>query len=151
MPFLEHRAGACASEPPACEARLLNAELWRRFHDIGTEMIITKGGSPAASWQAAPHHVAASKEAAALSARTPMPYRFVGAFVNFVKCRPLRIFVPAGAGRVVLYRDDGDSGAGAGRGAAAVAPAPSAPRTIRPHHRDRDRCIVRSQSAGRRF
>ncbi|XP_013180443.1 PREDICTED: T-box transcription factor TBX6-like [Papilio xuthus] len=40
---LQHRVGAEA-EPPACEARLLNADLWRRFHDIGTEMIITKGG-----------------------------------------------------------------------------------------------------------
>ncbi|XP_068629834.1 T-box transcription factor TBX6-like [Battus philenor] len=40
---LQHRVGVEA-EPPACEARLLNAELWRRFHDIGTEMIITKGG-----------------------------------------------------------------------------------------------------------
>lgn len=40
---LEHRVGADA-EPPACEARLLNGDLWRRFHDIGTEMIITKGG-----------------------------------------------------------------------------------------------------------
>ncbi|XP_049867092.1 T-box transcription factor mls-1-like [Pectinophora gossypiella] len=40
---LQHRMGADA-EPPACEARLLNGDLWRRFHDIGTEMIITKGG-----------------------------------------------------------------------------------------------------------
>ncbi|XP_041977347.1 T-box transcription factor mls-1-like [Aricia agestis] len=40
---LHARVGADAS-PPACEARLLNGELWRRFHDIGTEMIITKGG-----------------------------------------------------------------------------------------------------------
>ncbi|CAK1545151.1 unnamed protein product [Leptosia nina] len=40
---LQHRVGADA-EPPACEARLLNGDLWRRFHDIGTEMIITKGG-----------------------------------------------------------------------------------------------------------
>ncbi|XP_045491817.1 T-box transcription factor TBX6-like [Colias croceus] len=40
---LQHRIGADA-EPPACDARLLNGELWRRFHDIGTEMIITKGG-----------------------------------------------------------------------------------------------------------
>ncbi|XP_022120465.1 T-box transcription factor TBX6 [Pieris rapae] len=40
---LQHRVGADA-EPPVCEARLLNGDLWRRFHDIGTEMIITKGG-----------------------------------------------------------------------------------------------------------
>ncbi|KAL4711955.1 hypothetical protein ACJJTC_011262 [Scirpophaga incertulas] len=40
---LQHRIGVDA-EPPACEARLLNGDLWRRFHDIGTEMIITKGG-----------------------------------------------------------------------------------------------------------
>ncbi|XP_037973832.2 T-box transcription factor mls-1 [Plutella xylostella] len=40
---LQHRVGADC-EPPACEARLLNGDLWRRFHDIGTEMIITKGG-----------------------------------------------------------------------------------------------------------
>ncbi|CAH2240225.1 jg1783 [Pararge aegeria aegeria] len=40
---LQHRVGADA-EPPACETRLLNGDLWRRFHDIGTEMIITKGG-----------------------------------------------------------------------------------------------------------
>ncbi|KAI5641660.1 hypothetical protein NE865_06174 [Phthorimaea operculella] len=40
---LQHRMGADA-EPPACDARLLNGDLWRRFHDIGTEMIITKGG-----------------------------------------------------------------------------------------------------------
>ncbi|CAH2086150.1 unnamed protein product [Euphydryas editha] len=40
---LHHRIGADA-KPPACEARLLNGDLWRRFHDIGTEMIITKGG-----------------------------------------------------------------------------------------------------------
>ncbi|XP_050678523.1 T-box transcription factor mls-1-like [Leptidea sinapis] len=40
---LQHRVGPDA-EPPACEARLLNGDLWRRFHDIGTEMIITKGG-----------------------------------------------------------------------------------------------------------
>ncbi|XP_013195009.2 T-box transcription factor mls-1 [Amyelois transitella] len=40
---LQHRVGSNA-EPPACDARLLNAELWRSFHDIGTEMIITKGG-----------------------------------------------------------------------------------------------------------
>ncbi|CAF4939007.1 unnamed protein product [Pieris macdunnoughi] len=40
---LQHRVGADA-EPPVCEGRLLNGDLWRRFHDIGTEMIITKGG-----------------------------------------------------------------------------------------------------------
>ncbi|XP_061712591.1 T-box transcription factor TBX6-like [Cydia pomonella] len=40
---LQHRLGVEA-EPPACKARLLNGDLWRRFHDIGTEMIITKGG-----------------------------------------------------------------------------------------------------------
>ncbi|OWR47291.1 hypothetical protein KGM_212086 [Danaus plexippus plexippus] len=35
-----------SAEPPSCEGRLLNGDLWRRFHDIGTEMIITKGGRP---------------------------------------------------------------------------------------------------------
>lgn len=40
---LQHRVGVDA-EPPACDTRLLNGDLWRRFHDIGTEMIITKGG-----------------------------------------------------------------------------------------------------------
>ncbi|KAM3963033.1 dorsocross1 [Aphomia sociella] len=40
---MQHRV-VPAAEPPACEARLLNGDLWRQFHDIGTEMIITKGG-----------------------------------------------------------------------------------------------------------
>jgi T-box protein 6 len=29
---------------PGVEAKLQNADLWMQFHDIGTEMIITKSG-----------------------------------------------------------------------------------------------------------
>lgn len=48
---LHHHPGLTAGIPPPmeqetipCDIKLLNADLWRRFHEIGTEMIITKGG-----------------------------------------------------------------------------------------------------------
>ncbi|KAK7939663.1 hypothetical protein WMY93_002989 [Mugilogobius chulae] len=40
--------GACDQSPPASmdeiQVELQCADLWKRFHDIGTEMIITKAG-----------------------------------------------------------------------------------------------------------
>ncbi|CAH2073386.1 unnamed protein product, partial [Iphiclides podalirius] len=64
---LQHRVGADA-EPPACDARLLNAELWRRFHDIGTEMIITKGGRHRVAMSANGKKSVPSPESAAAAA-----------------------------------------------------------------------------------
>lgn len=40
----DRSSGECLEEKDAIQVELQGSELWKRFHDIGTEMIITKAG-----------------------------------------------------------------------------------------------------------